>query len=96
MPNYFARVELHDAEWPDDYEELHEALKKIGFSPCLHFANGGSKRLPRGFYFAKALGKDKKSVAQKVFKIANDTGYANEVTVIKSGGSESNLSSDCD
>ncbi len=37
MRNYFARVELHDAEWPDDYEYLHALRAKIGFTPASIF-----------------------------------------------------------
>jgi len=96
MSNYFTRIELHDAEWPDDYEDLHQALAKIGFSPCVYFNSGESKKLPTGFYFAKGLGKDIGSVAKKVFSVANETGYENEVVVIRSSGSKSTLSAACD
>ncbi len=96
MPNYFARVELHDAVWPDDYEDLHDRLAKIGFTPCLHYSSGGSNRLPTGFYFAKGLGSNKETVAQKVFDAASQTGFEHEVTVIKSRGSVSRLSIECE
>ena len=96
MPNYFARVELHDAIWPDDYEDLHERLARIGFTPCIFYTKGGSKKLPTAFYFARGLGGNTESVAQTVFNAARETGFEHEVTVIKSGGSVSRLRQDCD
>ena len=64
MAEYFARVELHGAKWPDDYEELHEALEKEGFINCITPTDGDTKRLPSGFYFAKALSDDKAKVSR--------------------------------
>jgi hypothetical protein len=95
MANYFARVELHDAEWPDDYEDLHEYLKKEGFSNCLPLSDGRKKRLPTGLYWARNRSDDKAVVYRKVKKCADDTGFDSEVIVIKSGGSQSGLSKDC-
>jgi hypothetical protein len=48
MPNYFARVELHDAEWPDDYKKLHKLLADVGFTQCVRYTKGGSGKLPTG------------------------------------------------
>lgn len=96
MANYFARVELHGAEWPDDYENLHENLAGIGFTTCVKFKNGGSNKLPTGFYYAQGQSSDKNAVAKKVFSAADATGYTNEVVVVKSSGSNSRLNEDCD
>jgi hypothetical protein len=96
MPNYFARVELHGAEWPDDYEDLHKFLARIGFIPCLTYSKGESAKLPTGFYFAKGLEKDTVKISNKVFDAADLTGFDNEVTVIQSAGSNSRLSKGCD
>ena len=96
MANYFARVELHEAEWPDDYEELHESLAEVGFINCITFSEGSTKRLPTGFYFARNQSDDKSKVFGKVRQCADGTGYKNEVVVVKSGGSQSNLTKDCD
>lgn len=95
MANYFARVELHDADWPDDYEDLHKSLSKVGFNNCLPLSEGGKKRLPTGLYWAKSQSDDKEVVFGKVKKCADDTGFSNEVIVIVSGGSRSDLSKDC-
>jgi hypothetical protein len=96
MPKYFARVELHDAKWPADYEELHEALADIGFRPCIKLVGGEFKKLPTGFYFARRLNEDRETVTAKVCEAADDTGYDNEVIVIESKASRSRLSKDCD
>lgn len=37
VANYYARVELHGASWPDDYEDLHKALAEHGFTNCATF-----------------------------------------------------------
>jgi hypothetical protein len=29
---FLIRIELHNAKWPDDYESLHAAMEKAGFS----------------------------------------------------------------
>jgi hypothetical protein len=79
MPNYFARVELHEAKWPEDYEKLHELLAEVGFSPCLHYTKGGSAKLPTGFYYGKNLGKNVVSVSQTVFNAADLSGFETEV-----------------
>ena len=94
--NYFARVELHGAEWPDDYEELYEELAKVGFKPCITLRTGNSKKLPTGFYFANQLSARLQEVSSGVCAAADATGYENEITVVQSGGSRSRLSSDCD
>jgi len=96
LANYFARVELHGAKWPDDYEELHEALAKIGFTNCIDFDEGDTKKLPTGFYFARGKSADKNVVSKSVCSAVDTTGYTNEVVVIKSAGSNSRLNSDCD
>lgn len=95
MPNYFARVELHDAEWPDDYEGLHKNLEKQGFTNCIKYDNGTKKRLPTAFYFAKNLSDDLPNAYKKVKKCASDTGYEYELVVIQSAGSTSSLSKEC-
>jgi hypothetical protein len=94
--NYFARVELHDADWPDDYEDLHNELAKVGFTPCVTFTKGGSKKLPTGFYYGKGRSTDLSKVFTDVSSAADATGYLSEISVIKSGGSRHRLSDDCD
>lgn len=48
MTNYTVRVELHDAD-NDDYENLHEEMKKEGFSKRIK-TNDGTYELPTAEY----------------------------------------------
>ena len=96
MPNYFARVELHGAEWPNDYEFLHRNLARIGFTSCHPLLTGGSLKLPTGLYFAEHLTSELNEVAQRVCTAADSTGYESEVVVILSDGARCHLSSPCD
>ncbi len=49
MASYLARVELHQATY-DDYETLHEAMKRRGFSRIIVSNDGKRYRLPTGTY----------------------------------------------
>jgi hypothetical protein len=49
MANYLARAELHKAT-NDDYETLHEAMKKRGFSRIIVSNDRKKYRLPTGTY----------------------------------------------
>jgi hypothetical protein len=95
MANFFARVELHGARWPDDYVILHNALANHGFTSCITFDDGQTKRLPTGFYYSTNRIDDTSKVAQAVKSCADSTGYKNEVVVVKSAGSSSFLSLFC-
>ena len=95
MADYFARVELHGANWPDDYATLHEALQKHGFTNCVPIGGGTLKRLPTGFYFSTNRIDDDERVEAAVKACADSTGYRNEVIVIKNGGAYSHLSRNC-
>jgi hypothetical protein len=95
MANYYARVELHGASWPEDYEELHEALRKRGFTNCVPTSNGNTWRLPTGFYYSTGRDDDKDIVAKAVKESADSTGYENELVVIKTSGSNIYLSTRC-
>jgi hypothetical protein len=94
MASYYARVELHGASWPEDYEDLHVELAKHGFTNCAVFG-GESKRLPTGFYYSQDRTDDHMKVCQAVCDIARDTGYKYEVVVVKDGASASCLSQKC-
>ncbi|MGC0994705.1 hypothetical protein [Pantoea agglomerans] len=49
MINYTVRVELHDADDPDDYENLHKRMKAQGFSRSLGI-DGVRYKLPSAEY----------------------------------------------
>jgi hypothetical protein len=94
MADYFARVELHGAGWPADYEKLHGSLQAHGFTNCV-LAGDKSWRLPTAFYYSTGRTEDVELVTRVVKKCADDTGYRNEVVVIKNGGWQGYLSSGC-
>lgn len=52
MANYLARVELHDAKY-EDYETLHEAMRKRGFVRTIVANDGKKYQLPTGTYVAE-------------------------------------------
>jgi hypothetical protein len=86
LANYFARVELHGARWPSDYQKLDKALKRHGFS---NFIQGyeSAHRLPIALYFSVNRVDDLPLIAKVVKRCADRTGFKNEVLVIKSAGS---------
>ena len=65
MADFFTRVELHGARWPDDYKTLHDALSKHGFTNRI-LSTGGEKRLPTGFYYSTNRINDSERVARAV------------------------------
>ena len=95
MAEFYARVELHGAKWPDDYSELHAALAKHNFTNCVPVAGAGNLRLPTGYYYSPDRIDDLQKVARAVRDCANSTGYNNEVIVVKSAGAYSFLSQTC-
>jgi hypothetical protein len=86
LASYFAKVELHGAQWPADYRKLDKALKRHGFS---NFIQGyeSAHRLPMALYFSVNRADDLRAVAQVVKHCADRTGFTNNVLVIKSAGS---------
>lgn len=92
--DFFARVELHGATWPRDYQALHAALANHGFTNCIQGTNG-LMRLPTGFYHSTGRIDDVDKIAEVVRACANQTGYGNEVLVMRNGGWQGYLSSKC-
>jgi hypothetical protein len=52
MANYVARIELHSATY-DDYETLHAAAQRRGFSRTIVANDGKKYQLPTGTYVAE-------------------------------------------
>jgi hypothetical protein len=51
IPRFTVRVELHDAEkQPEKYTQLHEAMRKKGFSRTITFSNDTKYELPPAEY----------------------------------------------
>jgi hypothetical protein len=94
MPRYFARVELHKADY-DDYEAFKETMKKEGFSHCHRVGDETLKKLPTGLYVGNLQETSVAEVAKRVKKRADATDLANEVVVIESANSASRLSKNC-
>jgi hypothetical protein len=95
MASYYARVELHGASWPRDYEKLHDCLKRMGFTSCVPTPTRGQLRLPTGFYCAFNLVEDVDVVTEAVKTCAESSGYKYEIAVIKAADARVNLSSKC-
>ncbi len=45
MSNFTVRIELHDAQW-GDYEALHGAMERQGFSRQITSDDGGCYHMP--------------------------------------------------
>lgn len=84
--NYFARIELHGAQWPADYLQLDEALARRGFARITR-KETTIQPPPSMFYISANRTDDLRQVAHEVKECANRTGYPNDVLVIKSAGS---------
>jgi hypothetical protein len=99
MANYVARVELHDARWPDDYATLHAALAKVGFVNCVRTqAADGTitrKRLPTGTYYSEASESSLINAYSLVQAAATSTKYKHEIFVCESVGFRAGLSRQC-
>lgn len=50
MANFTTRVELHNAKWPEDYEQLHKEMAKEGFSRTIASSDGTVYNLPTAEY----------------------------------------------
>jgi hypothetical protein len=49
MAQFTIRIELHDAQWPD-YERLHAAMERQGFSRLITGDDGRTYQLPWAEY----------------------------------------------
>lgn len=84
MARFTTRVELHSAD-EDDYENLHAAMERRGFSRRITSSDGVTYHLPTAEY---NLNKDwdLDRVLDEAQKAADSTGRKNEVLVTKSNG----------
>lgn len=53
MARFLTRVELHNATWPDDYNKLHLAMQKEGFSRHITSNQGIVYDLPTAEYWCE-------------------------------------------
>ena len=74
MGDFLTRVELHDAQWPDEYaSRLHSAMAREGFSKTITDEKGIVYELPVGEYY-KSTSEDIEQVIERAKKAATTTG----------------------
>lgn len=73
MANYLARVELHSATY-DDYEVLHAAMQRKGFSRTIASDGRVLYSLPTGTYVIGDTGLTPKAALDATIRAANATG----------------------
>ncbi|WP_313025585.1 hypothetical protein [Pseudomonas lopnurensis] len=85
MTNYTVRVVLIDAEW-DDYEQLHEAMGRKGFTRTIADGDGKVYQLPDAEYNLPRSNLDRQAVLKQVKSAAGTTGKRYSVLVTQSAG----------
>lgn len=84
MARFTTRVELHNAD-EDDYEKLHAAMGKEGFSKTIVSSDGITYHLPTAEYDREGnLTRDQ--VLESAKRAANKTGCTHGVLVTESNG----------
>jgi hypothetical protein len=85
MTSFITRVELHGAS-PTDYEKLHDAMRRQGFSTTITSSGGVHYRLPTAEY--EFIGNASKAdVLAKAKTAASSTGRSYGMLVTESAGS---------
>lgn len=79
MTQFTVRIELHDAQWPD-YDTLHAAMERQGFSRLITADDGRTYHLPWAEYDATA-NLSAMQVLGLAQQAANNTGKKNSVLV---------------
>lgn len=84
MPKFTVRVELHDAE-AEDYDVLHTAMEREGFSRFITSDKGARYHMPWAEYNRKS-NTTLQAVLESAKRGANRTGKKYEILVTKSAG----------
>lgn len=84
MPRFTTRVELHNGD-ADDYETLHGAMERQGFSRTISNGDGVSYQLPTAEYNFDG-NETKGSILDKAKKAADSTGLEHSILVTESAG----------
>jgi hypothetical protein len=79
MAQFTIRIELHDAQWPD-YDTLHSAMERQGFSRLIAGDDGRTYQLPWAEYDGTA-NLTSVQVLGAAQTAANSTGKKNSVLV---------------
>jgi hypothetical protein len=84
MAQFTVRIELHNAQWAD-YDKLHAAMERSGFSRHITGRDGHTVQLPLAEYngTANLNSSEVRDIAQEV---ANTTGKRNSVLVTEARG----------
>lgn len=80
MANFTVRVELHQATW-SDYETLHAAMEKKGFSRSITGSDGKTYQLPLAEYNGLAGNLDTAEIRDIAWEAAKTTGKKSAVLV---------------
>lgn len=83
MPRFTVRVELHNAEWTD-YEALHTAMERRGFSRLITADSGRAYHMPWAEYNGEG-GLTSTQVLDIARKAAESTGKQSSVLVTEAG-----------
>jgi hypothetical protein len=78
MAYFFVRVELRDEE---NYDELHAAMRRSGFSRNIESKNGRYFRLPTGQYRLESASLDRSKVLLKAKRAVARMGKQAAITV---------------
>jgi protein-disulfide isomerase-like protein with CxxC motif len=81
MANYLARVELHNAKY-EDYETLHEAMRKRGFGRIIVANDGKKYQLPTGTYVVEKTNATLEQAYSAAQAAATETGKSFWVIVV--------------
>lgn len=84
MPRFTTRVELHYGE-EDDYEKLHAAMERQGFSRTIVSGDGITYHLPTAEYNREG-NLTKEQVLESAKRAATTTGCTYAVLVTESNG----------
>src|SRR5438128_1328616 len=84
MPTFTVRVELHDAA-DDDYETLHSAMERSGFSRQITGSDGDVYHLPTAEYERKGS-LTRQEVLDSANGAASTTGKKHGILVTESAG----------
>jgi hypothetical protein len=82
MAKFTVRVELHKSRSSEEYEELHTAMEKMGFSRTIQSDKGKEYYLPTAEYYCEGIFTIDE-VRTTARSAANSTGKANVVFVTK-------------
>jgi len=85
MSMYTVRVELHSSQYIPDFEVLHNAMRKEGFSRLITLDSRTIWHLPRGEYNISST-KNSSQILDLAERAVRTTGKSAEILVTESSG----------